>query len=126
MSSAMCVGGAVGADAVGKPLVYRVAQRETGELRGRARRPRSSRPAPRRRDAGSVVLRRDDGELAVSVADPTRHGTRVRLEVAVAAAKVVSADKGITVGSLNPLTFTVDVTGTAGETKTLRITLQGR
>ncbi|WP_327699798.1 hypothetical protein [Streptomyces sp. NBC_00459] len=67
-----------------------------------------------------MVLRRDDGELAVSVADPTRHGTLVRLEVAVA------ADKGITVGSLNPMTFTVDVTGTAGETKTLRITLQGR
>lgn len=72
-------------------------------------------------DPGSVVLSQESGEIAVAVADPTHRAAQVRLKVAATATRIVSADPGITVNSLSPLTFTVNVSGAAGATKTLRV-----
>jgi hyaluronate lyase len=72
-------------------------------------------------DAGSVVLVQANGELLLAVADPTHKASQVRITVAVAAKAVLTPDPNITVVSLNPLKVTVNVSGTAGATRAIRV-----
>ncbi|MEQ7004777.1 polysaccharide lyase 8 family protein [Actinopolymorpha sp. B17G11] len=69
----------------------------------------------------SVVVEEGDSELALAVADPTHLATTLTLGVAVTATDVVSADDGLTVTSLDPLTVEVDLTGAGGASRTLRV-----
>jgi hypothetical protein len=55
------------------------------------------------------------------VADPTHHGTQVRLTVNVAATAVLTPNPNVTVTSLNPLTVVVNVASAAGATRTIRV-----
>ncbi|GIH19539.1 polysaccharide lyase 8 family protein [Rugosimonospora africana] len=73
-------------------------------------------------DAGSVVVVQQGGQLTLAVADPTHKATQVRLTLAVAAQSVVTADPNVTVVSLNPLKVTVNVSGAAGATRSIRLT----
>jgi hyaluronate lyase len=72
----------------------------------------------------SLVVSEGDRELAVAVADPTHLATTFTVTVAVTATEVLSADPGLTVTSFDPLTVAVDLTGSAGATRTLRVAYQ--
>ncbi|REF34680.1 polysaccharide lyase 8 family protein [Thermasporomyces composti] len=70
----------------------------------------------------SVVVEEGDTELAIALADPTHLATTLEVGVAVTGTAVISADPGITVTSLDPVRVSVDFTGTAGATLTVRLT----
>ncbi|GAB3409723.1 polysaccharide lyase 8 family protein [Flindersiella endophytica] len=72
----------------------------------------------------SVLVKRGAGEAEIAVSDPSRTTAPASATVRIAAAKVVAADAGVTVTSLDPLTFAADFADDPGATKTLRVALR--
>lgn len=72
---------------------------------------------------GSVVVREDGDELRIGFADPTRKAAASTVTIDRAVSDVVSVDDGLEVTSTNPLTVSVDLSGSAGATRTLRCAL---
>lgn len=70
----------------------------------------------------SIVVEEGDAELAIALADPTHLATTLEVGLAVTGTKVIVADPGITVTSLDPVRLSVDFAGTAGATLALRLT----
>lgn len=62
-----------------------------------------------------------DGLATVALADPKHATTTLTATIALTATSVVSADPGLQVTSLNPLTINANLSGTTGSTKTLQV-----
>jgi hyaluronate lyase len=70
---------------------------------------------------GSVVVSRAGDLATVALADPRHATTTMTATIALTAASVVSADAGLSVASLSPLTINANLDGAAGATKTLQV-----
>ncbi|MGH8542988.1 MAG: polysaccharide lyase beta-sandwich domain-containing protein [Gammaproteobacteria bacterium] len=75
-------------------------------------------------NSASVAVSEGAEELTVAIADPTQVATTFTTTVAVTVDSVISADPGLSVTSMDPLTIDVDLTGAAGATRTLRAKYQ--
>ncbi|MRW91068.1 hyaluronate lyase [Duganella sp. FT80W] len=71
----------------------------------------------------SVAMQEADGELDVSVADPTQTNTdTIGVEIGRSATSVLSADSGVTVDQLSPsVKLTVAVSGAVGKSFSVRL-----
>jgi hyaluronate lyase len=69
----------------------------------------------------SVVVAQAGGLATVALADPRHATTTMTLTIALTATSVVSADSGLQVASLSPLTINANLTGAVGATKSLQV-----
>ncbi|MGW0227785.1 polysaccharide lyase 8 family protein [Actinopolymorpha singaporensis] len=69
-----------------------------------------------------VVVQEGDEEVALAVSDPTRAAGKVWISVGVPANRVLAADEGLRVITLDPLTVEVDLGGANGTSRGLRAT----
>lgn len=72
----------------------------------------------------SAVLRKRSGQLQLAIAAPSRPSAPVTVSLDAKATKLVAADDGIDVTSLDPLTFTADFADDPGATKTLTVAVK--
>lgn len=68
-----------------------------------------------------VVVQEGDEELGLAVSDPTRRAGTVRVTVRVPTSELLAGDDGVRVVTLDPLTVEVDLTGTDGASRSLRV-----
>ncbi|MDP5274787.1 polysaccharide lyase family 8 super-sandwich domain-containing protein [Chengkuizengella axinellae] len=72
----------------------------------------------------SVMMQELNGELEISVSDPTQVGSVIEIEIQQKGLQLLEADNNITVEHLEPfIRLTVDVTGAAGESFTAKVKL---
>ncbi|MBM7788367.1 polysaccharide lyase 8 family protein [Tenggerimyces flavus] len=69
----------------------------------------------------SAVISTGEGLATVALADPKHATTTMTATIALTATSVVSADAGLQVTSLNPLTINANLTGAAGSTKSVQV-----